>query len=72
MQTLQVALANRSYPIHIGRNLISNAELILPHLKRKHVAIVTNTTVAPLYLEKLSQTLVAAGVDVYKRQVQRN
>ena len=64
MQTLQVALANRSYPIHIGRNLISNAELILPHLKRKHVAIVTNTTVAPLYLEKLSQTLVAAGVKV--------
>ena len=65
MQTLQVALANRSYPIHIGRNLISNAELILPHLKRKHVAIVTNTTVAPLYLEKLSQTLVAAGVKVF-------
>ncbi|MGB2831573.1 MAG: 3-dehydroquinate synthase [Methylotenera sp.] len=64
MQTLQVALANRSYPIHIGRNLISNAELILPHLKRKHVAIVTNTTIAPLYLEQLSQTLVAAGVKV--------
>jgi 3-dehydroquinate synthase len=33
-------------------------------LKRKHVAIVTNTTVAPLYLDKLSQTLQAAGVTV--------
>jgi len=64
MQTLKVELANRSYPIHIGRNLLSNADLILPHLKRKHVAVVTNTTVAPLYLDKLSQTLQAAGVTV--------
>lgn len=64
MQTLNVSLADRSYPIHIGRSLISNAELMLPYLKRKHVAIVTNTTVAPLYLEKLSQTLQAAGVKV--------
>jgi 3-dehydroquinate synthase len=64
MQTLKVELANRSYPIHIGRGLVSNADLILPHLKRKHVAIVTNTTVAPLYLEQLSASLQAAGVSV--------
>jgi 3-dehydroquinate synthase len=64
MQTLKVELANRSYPIHIGRNLISDTSLILPHLKRKHVAIVTNTTVAPLYLEKLGQALQSEGVKV--------
>jgi len=64
MQTLKVELANRSYPIHIGRGLVSNADLILPHLKRKHVAVVTNTTVAPLYLEQLSASLQAAGVSV--------
>ncbi len=64
MQTLIVDLANRSYPIHIGRNLLSDASLILPHLKRKHVAIVTNTTVAPLYLDKLTQSLDSAGVKV--------
>lgn len=64
MQTLKVELANRSYPIHIGRNLLTDASLILPYLKRKHVAIVTNTTVAPLYLDKLSQTLQAEGVKV--------
>lgn len=64
MQTLKVELANRSYPIHIGRNLISDASLILPHLKRKHVAVVTNTTVAPLYLDKLSSGLQTAGVKV--------
>lgn len=64
MQTLKVELANRSYPIHIGRKLISDASLILPHLKRKHVAVVTNTTVAPLYLDILTKNLQEAGVTV--------
>ncbi len=64
MQTLNVALGHRSYPIHIGQGLLANASLITPHLKRQQVAIVTNTTVAPLYLEKLAQPLRDAGVAV--------
>jgi len=64
MQTLQVALGDRSYFIHIGSRLIQKAELILPYLNRKQVAVVTNTTVAPLYLEKLAQPLRDAGVSV--------
>ena len=64
MQTLNVALGERVYPIHIGENLLSNGDLLLPHLKRKQVAIVTNTTVAPLYLEKIAQSLRDAGVAV--------
>ena len=64
MQTLEVSLGDRSYPIHIGQHLISQADLILPHLKRKQVAIVSNTTVAPLYLEQLAAPLRAAGVNV--------
>ncbi len=64
MQTLHVDLGERSYPIHIGRGLLTQPELILPHLKRKQVAIVTNTTVAPLYLEKLAQPLRDVGVKV--------
>ena len=64
MQTLNVALGDRAYPIHIGAGLLSQVELILPHLKRKNVAIVTNTTVAPLYLEKLAKPLREAGVSV--------
>ena len=47
-QILNVALAERSYPIHIGSGLLSDAEILLKHLKQKHVAIVTNTTVAPI------------------------
>ena len=64
MQTLNVALGDRAYPIHIGSGLLSQTDLILPHLKRNNVAIVTNTTVAPLYLEKLAKPLREAGVNV--------
>ena len=64
IQTLDVALGDRAYPIHIGVGLLGHAELILPYLKRKQVAIVTNTTVAPLYLEKLAKPLRDAGVSV--------
>lgn len=64
MQTLNVELGDRSYPIHIGKNLLSQADLILPHLKRKHAAIVTNTTVAPLYLDRITAPLLAAGVSI--------
>lgn len=64
MQTLNVALGDRSYPVHIGLDLLDKSELILPHLKGKQVAIVTNTTVAPLYLENLAQPLHVAGVSV--------
>jgi len=64
MQILTVELGDRAYPIHIGQQLLGRAELILPHLKRKQVAIVTNTTVAPLYLDQLAAPLIANGVSV--------
>ena len=62
MQTLTVALGDRAYPIHIGSGLLTQPELILPHLKIKQAAIVTNTTVAPLYLERVQNGLAKAGV----------
>jgi 3-dehydroquinate synthase len=62
MKTLTVELAGAPYPIHIGPGLLNRADLILPHLARPDVAIVTNSTVAPLYLEPLQRTLTAAGV----------
>jgi 3-dehydroquinate synthase len=64
MQTLTVGLAERSYPIHIGRGLLGRAELLLPHLPKKRCAIVTNTTVAPLYLAQVQGLLEANGVSV--------
>jgi 3-dehydroquinate synthase len=62
--TLNVELAERSYPIHIGAGLLARADLIVPRLKQKKVVIVTNTTVAPLYLEQLRSTLAGAGISV--------
>jgi 3-dehydroquinate synthase len=64
MQTLDVGLAERSYQIHIGQDLINQPELLLQHLPYKRVAIVTNTTVAPLYLEKFSKMLTGNGIQV--------
>lgn len=57
MQTLQVDLGERSYPIYIGKDLLSRAECIVPHLAGRQVAVVTNETVAPLYLERLIAVL---------------
>jgi 3-dehydroquinate synthase len=57
---LNVNLGERSYPIIIGSDLLTDVELIRS-LPGKRIAIVTNTVVAPLYLERLSGTLQAAG-----------
>jgi 3-dehydroquinate synthase len=57
VETLQVDLGERSYPIHIGDDLFSNATLLRPHIRSRQVCIVTNETVAPLYLPRLQQAL---------------
>jgi 3-dehydroquinate synthase len=64
MRTLNVALGERSYPIHIGPGLLTQTELILKHLQSKSVAIVSNVTVAPLYLDALAAPLRTAGIKV--------
>ncbi|WP_024852093.1 3-dehydroquinate synthase [Hydrogenovibrio kuenenii] len=64
MKTLHVDLGERSYPIFIGQSLISNPELISPYVQGNQVLIVTNTTVAPLYLEQVEQTFADYEVRV--------
>lgn len=63
MQTLQVSLGTRSYPIHIGQHL-SLQTLLLPHIAGQQVMIVSNTTVAPLYLAAYQDCLQAVGLSV--------
>ncbi len=65
MQTLNLELGERSYPIHIGSGLLQRLELLLPHLSHKRTVIVSNTTVAPLYLQQLSEGLNEHGVQVH-------
>jgi shikimate kinase / 3-dehydroquinate synthase len=63
--SLNVELGDRSYPIAIGRGLLDDSSLLNRHIGGSgKVAIVTNTTVAPLYLEKVAAPLRAAGREV--------
>lgn len=61
MKTLEVDLGKRSYPIHIGTDLIEQADLFAPCEKATSIFIVSNTTVAPLYADRLTKTLEAFG-----------
>jgi len=66
VQTLGVALGERSYPIHIGTGLLDRTDLVLPCLAQKKVAVVTNTTVAPLFMERIAGALARGGVEVVR------
>ena len=57
MQTLQVDVGHSRYPISIGSGLLANRELLDAQIRGRDVLIVTNTTVARLYLEKLMDGL---------------
>jgi len=63
MQTLTVDLGDRSYPIYIGPGLLRNKELYTPHIKGRQVLIVTNETVAPIYLDDVMSALTDYQVD---------
>ncbi len=64
LQTLTVGLGDRAYPIHIGAQLLTRADLFAPHLPQRKLSVITNSTVGPLYLEKLSAALRAAGLQI--------
>lgn len=64
MRTVNVALAERTYPIHIGTGLLAQSALLTAALKRPRVAVVTNEVVAPLLLGPLVDGLRAANVQV--------
>lgn len=74
MITLNVDLSERSYPIFIGRELLNDQSLISPYVIGKQVVIVTNDTVAPLYLDKAlalfseyqCETVILPDGEVYK------
>lgn len=62
MQTLKVALGERSYPIFIGAGLLDSD--LLKQYAGDEVLLVSNTTVAPLYLDQVKATLGKADADV--------
>lgn len=69
MRSLTVELADRSYPILIGANLLENvaqnqAAALKPFISSRRVVVVSNETVAPLYLAPLKAGLEEAGIPV--------
>jgi 3-dehydroquinate synthase len=62
VNTLKVELGDRSYPILIGEGLLQQPELVRQHVVARDILIVSNTTVAPLYLESLAAALGGARV----------
>ena len=57
MHTLHVDLGERSYPIYIGRELFNDCDLLARHVLGNQVAIISNETVAPLYVERVRDAL---------------
>ena len=64
MRQLDLDLAEKSYPIYIGRGLISQPELVTKHITGRQVMVVTDTTVAPLYLQRVKSILEEHRVEV--------
>jgi 3-dehydroquinate synthase len=62
VNTLKVELGDRSYPILIGEGLLRQLELVRQHVVARDVLIVSNTTVAPLYMESLAAALGGSRV----------
>ena len=65
-RTVEIDLGARSYPIHVGAGIIGERRLFAPHVGGRRAFVVTNETVAPLYLDRLRPALAdAAGVDTH-------
>ena len=63
MITLSVDLEERSYPIYIGEHLLGDSELLRQHIPGKNVLVVSNETVAPLYLDNTLAMLAGKHVE---------
>jgi 3-dehydroquinate synthase len=61
MQTLTINLKERSYPILIGPSLLDDAWGFIPNSLGKKACIISNVTVAPLYLERVHAGLAKVG-----------
>jgi len=59
--TVEVELGDRTYPIYIGSGLLAGGELLRKHVPGNTALVVTNETVAPLYLDRVVAALSEGG-----------
>ena len=62
LRELRVELGERSYPIMIGKGMLGETDLT-PYISGQRVMIVTNATIAPLYLEQARHSFPGCQVD---------
>lgn len=63
MQKMMVSLGERSYPITIAAGLFSDSASYWPLTAHQSVMVVTNETIAPLYLQPVLAQLAALGIN---------
>ena len=59
--TVEVELGDRAYPIYIGSGLLAGGDLLRKHVPGNTALVVTNETVAPLYLDRVVAALSEGG-----------
>ena len=57
MKKITVNLAEKSYPVYIGEDLLKDQQLLRSNISTQKIMLVTNSTIAPLYLDQVMQLL---------------
>lgn len=65
MKTIDIDLPNNAYPVYLGRGLLADSATWQRHLGDGKVLVVSNQTVAPLYLDSLLSTLGQRDIAVH-------
>ena len=65
METVKVSLGERSYPIYIKSGAISDSSFFVPHIKGTKVVVITNTTLEPLFSDKILNSLKDFDVNIF-------
>ena len=65
METVELDLGENAYPIHIGPGILDDADLLSEKISGANVFIVTNESIAPLYLETVERAFRGCRVDTY-------
>ncbi|GMH44503.1 hypothetical protein BSKO_12455 [Bryopsis sp. KO-2023] len=61
LKTVEVDLGDRKYPIYIGGGLLERGDILAQHIPSSRVLVVTNETIAPLYLDRCVKSIESGG-----------
>ncbi len=62
-ETINLTVGEHHYPIHVGSDLLSNADLLKPYVAGRRAFLISNETVGPLFAPTLRQVLADVELD---------